>query len=1200
MFQLRCNGLWRSLLLAAMVFVATQAKAKESSLSLRDAEQYVAAGDLKSAVIELKNAVAEAPQDPVIHARLAKIYLQLEDFEGAEREARAAHDLNGSEADYLPVLADALLREQKFGDVIELIEPGNREPALESEARTAYGTAASALHYDTEAEVKLRDAIRLDPAAVTPKIQLAQLLNRTNPEAADQVIAEAIAANPRSVELLGAKGEIRWSRGDVDGAMHAFDEALEIDPESLPARLSRAKVNVARDQFAAADEDLDRVLKTAPDDLKANYLRGWEQIKQQQYAAADRTFDRISPRFSNFPDGYYLQGVTKLALGQFAVAERTLARYLDRGRFDQRAARLIAIAALQQHSPSRAIEYLKPVVNQLPPDPETLALLGNAYMADGKPALALEQFEKAAALDPENPSVKTRVAMAEIDSGQGERGLAKLEEVFAGRAGAVIAGPSLVLADLRAGRLDDAATVAKSLVERDARNPLFQTLLGEVRAAQQDFASAEGAFKAALALRPDFAAATRDLARLYVANGRVNDAKAIYGDLLKKDASDASALVGLADIAIAEQKSSEATALLNKARSAAKFDPTPGLKLVDLYESQHDWNSANAVAAELSAQFPRNPHVIETRGRTQIEAGDTNGALSSYKLAYQLNPDSLPTIARYVGLLKQEKLFREAFDVLERAVAQHPDDRSLKADLIRAIAETDGVDVAILTANEFAEKDADTSIYARVSAEVYEKAGRAGDAAAALEQALVKWPGDDDLPVALSRLYTRMGNFEKALAALSSRLRADPKNLAANSAMAPLYVMTGRPDDAKRAYAAVLLQKPNDFAALVGFADIAVAEKKWSDGIEYINRARAASPNDPAPGLILVNLYILRQDWQNAVGTAGELAEKFPRNVDVIEALGRAQLGAGDTSTALATYERAYELAPDSPKLLLKYLDLLKAAKNFSEARIVLQAALERDPRNASLKAELIRIQAETDGLDAGLAAAREFAIANPDNNLYDLVSAELYETAGRSAEAIVLLEKAVAARSGDTVLTTALARLYVRTGKPAMAKSVLKTRVNGDPNDVAARSGLAQLYLDLDRTDAAIVEYSKVIEDQPANPYALNNLAWAYQRQGELAKAREMAERAYAISPRDSHIDDTLGWVLLDQGEAANAIVYLNAANLWAPADPSIRYHLAVAFHRVGREADARAVLETLLGSDDAFAERAEAERLLQELKRG
>ena len=85
-----------------------------------------------------------SPQDPAIRARLAKVYLQLDDFASAEREAQAAREFNGEEEDYLPILADALLRQKKFKKLLELIEPGDRNPVLESKVRTALGIAVGA------------------------------------------------------------------------------------------------------------------------------------------------------------------------------------------------------------------------------------------------------------------------------------------------------------------------------------------------------------------------------------------------------------------------------------------------------------------------------------------------------------------------------------------------------------------------------------------------------------------------------------------------------------------------------------------------------------------------------------------------------------------------------------------------------------------------------------------------------------------------------------------------------------------------------------------------------------------------------------------------------------------------------------------------------------------------------------------------
>ena len=97
---------------------------------------------------------------------------------------------------------------------------------------------------------------------------------------------------------------------------------------------------------------------------------------------------------------------------------------------------------------------------------------------------------------------------------------------------------------------------------------------------------------------------------------------------------------------------------------------------------------------------------------------------------------------------------------------------------------------------------------------------------------------------------------------------------------------------------------------------------------------------------------------------------------------------------------------------------------------------------------------------------------------------------------------------------------------------------------------------------------------------------------------ANELAERALTAAPAAAQIDDTLGWILLAQGETDKAVARLSAANSAAPRNPDIQYHLAVALQRVGRRADAQAMLEALLGSGVSFADKAEAEKLLQELK--
>ena len=1190
---------WSCIAFAALAMFATaMGNAKDSSTE--NSGQYLPKGNPKAAEIELRNAVREAPQDPALRARLAQVYLELGDLVAAEREARAARDRNGDEADYLPVFADALLRQNKFAEVQALIEPGDRNPALESKVRLALGIAAAALSDQDKAETMLRWAIRLDRGAVKPKLQLALFLAPTSPEEADKLADEAVAADPNSPEALQLKGEMLRVRGDPDGAMRLFEKVLEIDPGNALGHLSRADLNIVQDKFSAADADLDPILRASPNHFLANFLRAFELAKQQQYGRADQILDRISPAFTTFWAGYYLQAATKLSLGQYARGEYILSTYLGHVPNDQRAVRLIATAALRQGAAPRAIEYLKSAVDRLPADAATMSLLGDAYLADGKLETALRQYEKAASVDPENPAIKTRVAISEIDTGQGQKGLADLEQVFATEAGATVAGPTLVLSELHARRVDKAAQAAASLAEHDADNPLYQTLLGEARDAQRDYPAAENAFRAALARNPEFAPAARDLAQRYWASGRPDDAKKVYNELLARKAGDVTALLGLADIAVAQQKWAEAVDFINRARTAARNDPAPGLKLAALYESQKDWADAKTVAGELAAQFPRDADVLDALGRAQFAGGDVDGAIATYQRAYQLAPDSTRIRTRYLALLKQARDFREAWNVLVKAVEKDPRNAGLKADLIRAEAEVFGLDAGFSKARQFAKDDPENSIYDLASAELYQAAGRSGEALVLLEKAVAARPTADDLTVALARLYTRSGDFAQAEAVLTRRLKTDPKNLAAASVLAPLYVTIWRPSEAEKLYDGILSQRPNDVAALLGLADIAVTEKRWTEAGDAIDRARVAALNDPAPGFALVYLYGLRQDWKNAAAAAAELAEKFPDNPDVFDTRARVQISAGDTEAALASYKRAYELASGSPQMLAHYVAVLRAANRFSEARSVLQTALDRDPRSASLKGDLIRVEADIGGLDAGLEAARLFAKGDPQNSTYDLVRAEIYEKAGQSDAAITLLETSSAEHPSDDNVTIALCRLYMRASGAAKAEAILKARLKAEPKDFAIRSALASFYAEQEKFDAAIAELTGLIAERPADAEALNDLAWLYQQQGNLTRARAVAEHSFTLAPRAAHIIDTLGWVLLAQGEVDRGLIFLSSAGLSDPRNPDIRYHLAVALQRADRPADARAVLERLLGSGISFADRGEAEKLLQDLKSG
>src|SRR5262249_50000790 len=94
---------WRCALCAAAIaaYLHSPASAGDGSSYLQAAQRYLEKGDFKSALVELRSAAQQAPQDPKIRAELATTYLRLGDPGSALREARAARERKGDEADYL-------------------------------------------------------------------------------------------------------------------------------------------------------------------------------------------------------------------------------------------------------------------------------------------------------------------------------------------------------------------------------------------------------------------------------------------------------------------------------------------------------------------------------------------------------------------------------------------------------------------------------------------------------------------------------------------------------------------------------------------------------------------------------------------------------------------------------------------------------------------------------------------------------------------------------------------------------------------------------------------------------------------------------------------------------------------------------------------------------------------------------------------
>ena len=90
----------------------------------------------------------------------------------------------------------------------------------------------------------------------------------------------------------------------------------------------------------------------------------------------------------------------------------------------------------------------------------------------------------------------------------------------------------------------------------------------------------------------------------------------------------------------------------------------------------------------------------------------------------------------------------------------------------------------------------------------------------------------------------------------------------------------------------------------------------------------------------------------------------------------------------------------------------------------------------------------------------------------------------------------------------------------------------------------------------------------------------------------------AQALAPQQPQINDTLGWILVKNAQPGEGLPYLREAVARQSDDPTLRYHLAVALHDLGRQSEAVKELTAALRQAGEFDGRDEAMALLEKIQ--
>lgn len=866
--------------LLSTILMATGCGKETPQEHISNARQAIAKHDNKTAIIELKNALKQEPNNAEARALLGNAYVDSGDALSAEKELRQATKLGAKKANILPGLGQALLMQGKHKEVLDEIQlDAGLDAAQASEVLAVRGNALMSLGQPDQARASFNQALQKFPDNADVYLGLASLsvAAKDLPEAHRQIDL-ALQKEPKKVAAMQFKGDLLRYQGKHDQALDIYRKIISNDSRNISARLAAATLLMETGKMDEARGEVETAYSIAKNSPLVNYTKALLDYQQKQYKAAQ---DALLVVLKNNPDhisSILLMGRVETALGSFMQAETRFNRVLALQHDNEMAMTQLALMWLAMNNPQKAEQAIAPMVAKGQQDAQLLAMLGEINAKKGQYNKASEYFEKAAKLLPQNPGVQTALGMSQLASGKSEAGLRHLEAASELDPAQYRADILLVQYYLNRKEFDHALTAAAKLQVKQPKNPLSYNLVGGAYLGKKEPVKARQSFEQALKVDPVFIPAALNLARLDIQDKRPNDAIKRFEGVLEKDANNIEAMLALSELFVLQGKTSDALKLLERAVETKPDNLNANISLIQHYARAGDLKKAVNVARQAKNADNKSPKLLELLAQTQLQAKDLAGALDSYKELAVLLPDSPEVFVKLAGVYARKNDQVSAVSTLDKVIRLKPDYLPAQIALASLHQQAGKTDEAVKIAKSLQQKypksasgfmlEGDILLFKKEfnkAAALYDRAyginqgselairshaawSNAGNAANA-ERRIRDWlrshPSDDKARGYLAQFYQRAGQIKAAVIENEIIVKQQPRNAVALNNLALLYQTLADPRAIGIAEQAYQLGK-NSPAILDTLGWLLVSSAKdLKRGTDMLGQAVGFAPDQP-------------------------------------------------------------------------------------------------------------------------------------------------------------------------------------------------------------------------------------------------------------------------------------------------------------------------------------------------------------------
>lgn len=719
-----------------------------------------------------------------------------------------------------------------------------------------------------------------------------------------------------------------------------------------------------------------------------------------------------------------------------------------------------------------------------------------------------------------------------------------------------------------------------------------------------------------------------ELAAVYVASGNQDKAKGFLEELIKSDPQNSRAYYMLAAMEKGAGNTDRALEIYQKISAINQADTFAAYKMGLIYIEKGELDKAEKTADKLIEKAPKRADGHRLKGLVFYHR-------KNYSEAMRFLQDSLkmaPTLEGYyfLGLCYYNSGELEtALSQFRKILDNVPSSRQARLMTGAILLSQKRVDDAITEIKKVLQDNERDAVAHNMLGNAYMAKGMFDEGMRELNLATQIDPKIADAYLKKGYFYFSHGKNAEGETELASAVRAAPDVLNNRLLLASYHMRKGNNAKALAVIKSGLTGKKSDAPLYNAMAVVSFSENKRDEGLKYIQKAKAVDPVFPASYQNLATYYAASGNYDKAIEEQNALLRNDPKNYQAMLGLAALYEIKGSDNNAQVYYQKAMDTK--TPAAFLAQAGYYMKKKEAGKALKTLDEAIKNDPRNVSALEMKGRILASEKKYKDAIKVFEEFELQKPDVamalkiNTYVamkdipkaqeearliigkypksargyLVLASIYESQKDYAGAINETKNGLKVDANNVQALLNLGKLHEIRKEYDKAKSAYEEASRKKPDYIPAMFAQGALLDLTGKKKEAVQRYREVISKSDKFVPALNNLAFLYaDGYGKREEALRLAITAFKLDPGNAGIMDTLGYSLLKNNRKDEAKKVLEKAIGMLPNNPTVAYHLALAYKESGDKPNAIRTAQKSLTLGD-FPESGAAKALLADLKK-